>query len=157
MNEMIHIHQADLDRKEDRDAVLYLIDVYSRDAMGDGRPLAEETARKTIDGLRTHPAGSQYLAYAGRTAAGLAVCFSGFSTFAARPLINIHDLIVHPDFRRRGIAMRLLAHVESVARQNDCCKLTLEVRCDNDPARRAYRQHGFAPGQPAYEFWTKSL
>jgi ribosomal protein S18 acetylase RimI-like enzyme len=157
MKQSIYIRQADLDRKDDRDAVLHLVDVYARDAMGDGRPLTEETGRRTIDGLRSHPAGSQYVAYASEQPVGLAVCFLGFSTFAGRPLINIHDVIVHPDYRRQGIARALLEHVEMVAKQSDCCKLTLEVRCDNAPAKSAYQQHGFAPGQPAYEFWTKTL
>ncbi len=157
MKRSIRIRQADLQNADDRHAVLHLIDVYARDAMGSGQSLPKDTGRRTIDGLRSHPAGSQFVAYAGDEPVGLAVCFLGFSTFAGRPLINIHDVIVRPDYRRRGIAKELLEHVESVARQNDCCKLTLEVRYDNTPAKSAYHQHGFARGQPPYEFWTKSL
>ena len=33
---------------------------------------------------------------------GLATTFEGFSTFAAKPLINIHDIAVLPDYRGRG-------------------------------------------------------
>ena len=157
MKRSIRIRQADLQNADDRHAVLHLIDVYARDAMGSGQPLPEDTGRRTIDGLRSHPAGSQFVAHDGDQPVGLAVCFSGFSTFAGRPLINVHDLIVLPDYRRQGIARALLKHVETVARQSDCCKLTLEVRHDNATAKSLYQQRGFSAGEPGYEFWTKSL
>ena len=47
------------------------------------------------------------------------------------------------DFRRQGFARGLLAHVEAVARQRGCCKLTLEVLEGNHGARRAYLDFGF--------------
>jgi len=43
------------------------------------------------------------------------VCFRGFSTFAAAPLINVHDLAVVPGFRGQGIGRRLLEAVEMYA------------------------------------------
>ena len=43
---------------------------------------------------------------------GAAVCFIGFSTFAAKPLINIHDFVVLPAARGKGVGRRLLEAVE---------------------------------------------
>jgi ribosomal protein S18 acetylase RimI-like enzyme len=157
MRQSISVRQADLRCSEDRDAVLQLVDTYARDAMGIGQPLPEETCQRMIDGLRSHPASAQFVAYADGRPVGLAVCFLGFSTFTGRPLINVHDLIVHPDYRRLGIGRELLEQVEEAARERDCCKVTLEVRHDNTSAKSLYAQRGFAPGQPPYEFWTKSL
>jgi ribosomal protein S18 acetylase RimI-like enzyme len=97
------------------------------------------------------------LAFRGQEAVGLAVCFFGFSTFAARPLLNIHDLIVHPADRRTGVAAQIMAHVEQHARNTRCCKITLEVRCDNAVAKGLYSKFDFTPGDPPYEFWTKTL
>ena len=37
-----------------------------------------------------------------RRAVGLALCFVGFSSFKARPLINIHDIAVRPEVRGQG-------------------------------------------------------
>jgi ribosomal protein S18 acetylase RimI-like enzyme len=88
---------------------------------------------------------------------GLAVCFLGYSTFAARPLVNIHDLIVHPNFRRRGVAAQLLAAVETRARELGCCKVTLEVRVDNAAARSLYATRGFSSGGSPYELWFQPL
>ena len=63
-------------------------------------------------------------------------CFIGFATFAARSLINIHDLHVTADHRRRGIGREL-----------ECCKLTLEVQENNRPALSLYGSFGFVGGQ----------
>jgi len=75
---------------------------------------------------------------------GVAVCFIGYSTFAARPLLNLHDLAVVPNARGAGVGRALLAAVEAQARARGCVKLTLEVREDNARARRLYQHVGFA-------------
>ena len=72
------------------------------------------------------------------------MCFQGISTFQAKRLINIHDLAVLPSWRRQGIGRALLRAVEAHARERDCCKLTLEVQEDNEPARVLYARFGFA-------------
>jgi ribosomal protein S18 acetylase RimI-like enzyme len=70
-----------------------------------------------------------------------------FSTFAARRLVNIHDLHVRPEHQGRGIARRLLDAVEAEARAMECCKLTLEVQENNHGARALYERVGFSGGQ----------
>ena len=85
--------------------------------------------------------------------------FRGFSTVAARPLLNIHDFAVAPEHRRRGLARALLAAVEEKAREIDCCKLTLEVLEHNLRAQGVYRAHGFEadPSAERSFFYTKKL
>jgi len=90
------------------------------------------------------------------TPVGLANCFMGFSTFAARPLVNIHDLVVLPGYRGKGIGQALLQAVEQIAKERGCCKLVLEVRTDN-PAERLYRREGFTDGDHPYIFLSKAL
>jgi GNAT superfamily N-acetyltransferase len=85
------------------------------------------------------------LAWLDGRAVGLIDCFAGFSTFAARPLLNIHDIVVHADVRGRGIGQALLSWAEERARQLGCCKLTLEVLSNNMRAMASYEQAGFAP------------
>ncbi len=80
-------------------------------------------------------------------AVGIVTCFVGFSTFAARPLINIHDLHVVKGYRRRGVARLLLEAVEEHARGLGCCKLTLEVQQNNHAALALYGSFGFVSGQ----------
>ncbi|HEY8516701.1 MAG TPA: GNAT family N-acetyltransferase [Candidatus Binatia bacterium] len=135
--------EADLDDPRHRIAVRDLIDAYARDPMGMGAPLPEDVLDRLIPGLRAHPSCIVFLALAGEEPVGVAVCFVGFSTFAARPLLNVHDLAVVPQHRRRGVARGLLEHVERRARELGCVKLTLEVLEDNLAAQALYRSLGF--------------
>ena len=140
----IEVVEADLDRPEHQHAVLELTDAYAGDPMGNGQPLSKEVRRNLIPGLRQHPTTVIFLAYQGNDAIGIANCFIGFSTFAARPLINISDLAVLPDYREQHIGRRLLEAVERKAREMGCCKLTIEVQENNPRARHVYATVGFS-------------
>ena len=139
----IQIVEANLNLPEHREAVLAMVDAYSMDAMGGAKPLDPGVRPRLIPGLQRHPTTLIFLAFEGEQPVGVAVCFIGFSTFAAKPLINIHDCMVLPAFRGKGVGRRLLDAVEAKARELGCCKLTLEVMDNNDRALRAYEAAGF--------------
>lgn len=137
------ILQADLSRPDHQETTLRLLNAYAMDPMGDGRPLSAIAKRDVIEGLRQHPTTLVFLAYHGTEAAGIAICFRGFSTFAARPLINISDYFVSPAHRGAGIGRLLLLAIEQHARMLNCCRLTLEVQENNHRAKRVYAAAGF--------------
>jgi GNAT superfamily N-acetyltransferase len=141
--------EADLALPEHQSAVLAMMDAYSADPMGDGHPLLAEARANLIAGLRAHPTTLIFLAFYSGEPAGIATCFRGFSTFAARPLINVHDFFVLQALRGRGIGRLLMAAVERKARDTGCCKLTLEVQENNLRARRLYEAFGFERGHYA--------
>jgi ribosomal protein S18 acetylase RimI-like enzyme len=152
----ITVVEADLENPRHQEAVVELVGAYARDPMGGGRDLPAQVLRDLVPGLRRHPTSLVFLALASGAPVGIAVCFVGFSTFAARPLINIHDLAVVPGYRGRGIGRRLLGRVEQHARALGCCKLTLEVLAENAPAQALYRAVGFdnlAEGGGAARVW----
>jgi ribosomal protein S18 acetylase RimI-like enzyme len=157
VNEHLRIVEADLGLPAHRDAVVRLLDAYARDELGLGRPLSDAVRQRLAEGLQGHPSRLVFLAQMDAQPVGLAVCFLGYSTFAARPLVNIHDLFVDPGFRGQGVGARLLAAVEARAGALGCCRVTLEVRVDNTAARSLYATQGFAAGCPPYEFWSKPL
>lgn len=136
---------ADLTDTEQARAVVELIDSYACDPLGGGKPLPEAVREALVPGLLKHPTTLVFLAWDGAQPAGVAVCFTGFSTFAARPLVNIHDLAVLPAWRGRGVGRVLLRAVEDWARAHECCKLTLEVLDHNANARALYASEGFRP------------
>jgi GNAT superfamily N-acetyltransferase len=140
----ITVVEADLARADHQRAIVTLTDAYARDPMGNGAPLPGEVTDRLISGLRAHPTTLIFLAYDRGEAIGIATCFIGFSTFHARPLVNVHDLAVLPAHRGRGVARRLLDAVEGKARGLGCCKLTLEVLENNAAARHLYTSSGFA-------------
>jgi len=144
----IEIVETDLSRPEHQRAVVEMLDAYSRDVMGNRRPLADDVRERLVPALRGQPQTLILLAYDGERPVGIAVCFGGFSTFAAQPLLNLHDLAVIAEYRGRGIGRRLLEAVEQHARATRCCKVTLEV-LEANPARRLYESMGYSA--PAYD------
>ena len=144
MKEIAEIVEADLNRAEHQNDVLALTAAYALDPMGNGGPLSTESLERLIPGLKSHPTTLIFLAYVEGKAVGIATCFRGFSTFRARPLINIHDLAVRPEHRGRSIGQQLLRAVEQKAQELGCCRVTLEVQEHNTRARRLYELAGFA-------------
>ncbi len=142
------VRLADLAEPQDEQAVVELLDHYSQHEMGCGRPLPDDVKMRLVAGLRAHPMSRVLLAYDGNRPIGIAVCFIGFSTFKAKPLINIHDLAVLESYRARGVGSQLIDAVTELAKSLGCCAVTLEVRADN-PARKLYAKKGFQTlGEP---------
>lgn len=138
------IVDADLNIPLHAQAVVDLINGYAADPMGRGEPLPAEVLQNMVPGLRAQPMARVLLAFEGELPIGIAICFLGFSTFAAKPLLNIHDLAVREGYRSRGVGRALLAGIERLARENGCCKITMEVQEKNFPARRIYESIGYA-------------
>ena len=154
----ILVRPADLLDPDDGRQIVELLDMYSKEPLGQATPLPPDVRERLVPGLREHPSSLVLLALDNSSAVGIAVCFLGFSTFSARPLLNIHDLAVRPELRGRGVGRALLEAAQQQARQRDCCKMTLEVRDDNQIARQLYREFGFDSDHgPSYGFWTKQL
>jgi len=137
------VRLADLQLPEDQSAIVRLLDHYAQQPFGMAQSLPPEVQAKLIDGLTQRDNTRIFLAQPPEgPAIGLAVCFLGFSTFRALPLINIHDLVVHEDTRGVGVGGKLIDAVVQYAGQNGLCAVTLEVRQDN-PARELYARKGF--------------
>ena len=56
---------------------------------------------------------------------------------------HILNLAVHPDYRGRGIASRLLKHMIDDMRDSNCRSIFLEVRTSNENALKMYAKFGF--------------
>lgn len=158
----IEIIRADYSNPQHRQAIPMLLDHYASSAMGGGCPLDESIKNRLVDELAKRTHAFTILACVDDEPAGLVTCFEGFSTFLCKPLINIHDVIVMEKFRGNGISQLMLMKVEEIARSRGCCKLTLEVLSNNEPAKFAYRKYGFReyallPEAGSALFWQKML
>ena len=156
----VTIVDADLSRADHQRAIVTMLDAFMLEQ--DGVPLSQQARREMIPGLRAHPACYILLAYRDGLPVGFSICFLGFSTFNARPLINIHDIFVNSSVRGMRIGAMLLERIDAKARELNCCRITLEVREDNAVARGLYRKVGFdrvsvGPKRIPMEFWHKLL
>lgn len=144
LNHPIRISRVDYADRLHALALVHLLDAYAHDPMGGGAGLTEYAKAHVVGGLASRPQAFSVLAFAqDETPVGLVNCIEGFSTFAAKPLVNIHDVIVLPDWRGRGVAGAMLESVIQIARDRGACKLTLEVLSGNQKALRAYAKLGF--------------
>jgi ribosomal protein S18 acetylase RimI-like enzyme len=159
---MENILIADLSNPAHAEAVVYLLNEYAKDDMGVGCELPEFVKHNLVPELKKRQGVYAVIAFIHENPAGLAICMEGFSTFACKPLLNVHDIVVAPEYRGRGISKRLLGKAEEIAKNLGCCKLTLEVLEGNKVAQAAYRSYGFEgyeldPKFGKALFWQKKL
>jgi GNAT superfamily N-acetyltransferase len=126
-------------------ALIALLDHYAHDPMGGATGLPTHAKIHLVAALRSRPDYLGHIAWLGDEPVGLINCFEGFSTFAAKPLLNVHDVVVRRAHRGQGVGRALLAAAETSAIERGCCKLTLEVLDRNHVAMSAYAAFGFAP------------
>jgi GNAT superfamily N-acetyltransferase len=149
---VIDIVMADYGNPMHARALVDLLDAYARDPAGGGIPLTSAVLAGLPTALAARPQAFSVIAFDGPQPVGLVNCIEGFSTFACRPLVNVHDVMVLQSHRGQRITQRMLARVEEEAVARGACKLTLEVLQGNAPALRAYEREGFAGYQldPAF-------
>lgn len=153
---------ADYTNPKHASDIVGLLDEYSRDPMGRGKPLSKYAHGSLIDKLSKIKNSFSVMCYVDSRPAGLITCFENFSTFQCKPLINIHDIVVSKEFRQRGVSQAMLLKVQEEAQKKGCCKITLEVLEGNEPAKKSYSKFGFKgyeldPKMGRALFWEKEL
>ena len=124
-------------------AIVQLLDAYAQDPAGGGTPLSDFAKANLINELAKRPQAFTVLAFDGDTPVGLVNCIEGFSTFACKPLVNVHDVVVLAIYRGKRVGEQMLELVEQIALQRGACKLTLEVLSGNRSAMKLYDRIGF--------------
>ncbi|MDA0285427.1 MAG: GNAT family N-acetyltransferase [Planctomycetota bacterium] len=155
----ISIVDADFRRLEHCRGLVRILDEYARLPHIADRGIPDAVRENLVERLAANSGRQVLLAVDdehidGEQVVGVAVCFEGFSTFAGRPLLNVHDLAVTADCRGQGVGTLLLDAIARRAQELGCCRVTLEVASDNPGAKRLYERSGFAMAQ---EFWKKEL
>lgn len=134
---------ADWSIPEDGLTVVSLLDSYAQDPMGGAAPLSDFAKKHLPQTMAVTPGAFSVIGFLGTQPVALANCFTSLSTFACKPIVNIHDLAVVSSSRGIGIGQQMLGFVESYARKVGACKITLEVLTGNERARRSYSRFGF--------------
>ena len=158
----LRICRADYANGIHASAIVLLLDAYARDAAGGGEPLGEFAKTHLVKALAARPQSFTILAFDDTQPIGLINCIEGFSTFACKPLVNVHDVAVLASHRGQRVAEQMLVLAEVIARERGACKMTLEVLQGNSSAIRLYERVGFAgyqldPAMGHAQFFQKWL
>ncbi len=153
----VTVLRADFDDPRHAAAIVEILDGYARDPMGGAHPLSDEVKASLVDGLKATPVAMVWLAQDGDDFIGVVTAFAGYSTFAAKPRWNIHDVAVNPSGRGKGVGRAMLERVLADAEQAGAVAVSLEVRHDNAPARHLYASLGFGDGFAPMDFWVRPI
>jgi ribosomal protein S18 acetylase RimI-like enzyme len=138
-------------------AFTHLMNCYRTDPMGGVAEMTDEESKKIIKDLQSHPTYLGFFVAYGDQFIGLANCFTNYSTFKAKPLLNIHDFIISPRWRGKKAAEFLLNEMAKYLKEKGFCRINLEVRNDNPRAMALYKKAGFNDCNPPMFFWEKYL
>ncbi len=98
---------------------------------------SEPWSEQTFIGLLSNPLAVYFVTVCGERVVGYAGMYH---------ILNegqIMNVATHPDFRRRGIAEKLLGELLEYAKDNGIEEMTLEVRSENAGALSLYGKLGF--------------
>ncbi|PKF61462.1 GNAT family N-acetyltransferase [Psychromonas sp. psych-6C06] len=159
---MFTIVEADLTNEAHANAYLTLMSHYACDPMGGAEDLSDFAKQNLVSTLLKRSDVVILLVFKDKQPAALLTAIEGFSTFACKPLFNIHDVAVFKEFRGLGLTTLLFTEIEKIAKQRDYCKITLEVLSGNEIAKNAYIKQGYSdyqldPTHGSALFWSKSL
>jgi len=140
----LQIKRVDYLNAQDAQALVFLLDAYAQDPMGGGEALNPGNSARLCSDMARIAGAASFIAWLEGKPVGLINCFEGYSTFKAKPLLNVHDIAVLAGHRGQGVGQALLKAAEDYAQSRGCCKLTLEVLSGNAQAMASYKRFGFA-------------
>jgi GNAT superfamily N-acetyltransferase len=136
-------------REEDVATILELIrGLAEYEHLADRVTATENRIRETLFGAK--PGAEALLAEVGDEAVGLAIFFTNYSTFLAKPGIYLEDLFVKAHARGRGVGRALLKRIAQMAVERECGRLEWAVLNWNEPSIQFYESFGAV----AMKDWT---
>ncbi len=121
-----------------------ILQLYAHLGMDDGSILTLKQALKIFGRIQTYPDYNLYIAVAKGKVIG---------TFALLVMDNlghtgtrsgvVEEVVVHPDYRRRGIGGRMMKFAVDYCRKRDCYKMALSSNVQREDAHRFYEALGF--------------
>lgn len=70
---------------------------------------------------------------------------------------ELYRIAVVPSYRKQGIADRLMTYFLDKCRENGIRNVFLEVRCDNEPAKKLYEKYGFSEVGRRRNYYTEPI
>ncbi|TAE32672.1 MAG: GNAT family N-acetyltransferase [Alphaproteobacteria bacterium] len=101
--------------------------------------LIEQTLRGTP---RLKVAVAETKEHGARKVVGVAIAYRGFDVLSATPGLHLSDIYVHPEYRKGGVARRLIAHIVQMNPNDPCEWMSWTMLSENKVARGFYQHMG---------------
>ena len=129
-------------RVASRQDLPHILDLYARALDGRALPVAE--AEQLFERIRRYPDYQLYLAeYDGRLAGTFALLIMDNLGECGTPSGVVEDVVVEPEFQRRGVGRAMMQHALSLCRQKGCYKMMLSSNLARTAAHAFYESLGF--------------
>lgn len=121
-----------------------LIPLFGQLGMDDGHVLTAGEAEQIFRKMTTYPDYRLYVAdFEGIAVGVFAILIMDNLGHLGAPSAVIEDVIVHRNWRGRGIGRRMMAFAMELAREKKCYKLLLSSNRHREEAHRFYKSIGF--------------
>ncbi|MCP1183479.1 N-acetyltransferase [Paenibacillus sp. 1781tsa1] len=80
----------------------------------------------------------------GLNCTGFVQLYPSFSSVSMGPIWVLNDLFVHPDYRQKGIARKLLQAAKRLASERGVLRISLSTELNNTQAQALYESEGYA-------------
>lgn len=77
------------------------------------------------------------------TPIGFAQLYPSFTSIGMGKTFILNDLYVRAEYRKKGVANKLLKHIKEFAQKNDATRITLQTEFSNAIAQKLYESHGY--------------
>lgn len=129
-------------REANRQDLPRILDLYARAL--DGRALAVDDAERLFERIQRYPDYRLHLAETdGRLAGTFALLIMDNLGECGTPSGIIEDVVVEPEYQRRGVGRAMMQHALAICRQKGCYKLMLSSNLARSGAHAFYESLGF--------------
>ena len=129
-------------REANRQDLPRILDLYARAL--DGRALKVDDAQRLFERIQRYPDYRLHLAETdGRLAGTFALLIMDNLGECGTPSGIIEDVVVEPEYQRRGVGRAMMQHALAICRQKGCYKLMLSSNLARSGAHAFYESLGF--------------
>jgi len=129
-------------REANRQDLPRILDLYARAL--DGKALTVDNAERLFERIQRYPDYRLHLAETdGRLAGTFALLIMDNLGECGTPSGIIEDVVVEPEYQRRGIGRAMMQHALAICRQKGCYKMMLSSNLRRTGAHAFYESLGF--------------